>query len=171
MDATIRIGDEERAVRVLRASGRRLRIAFDGGEPVSVRVRRLADGELALEQEDGGVLIRTRLAGLASGDERTLWVEGRLVRARRVEADGGSEAEEAAGLSATIPSVVLEVLVAAGDEVREGQKLLLLESMKMVIPILAPHDGQIAELHCAEGDSVAPGVPLLAFQHDAGREA
>ena len=42
-----------------------------------------------------------------------------------------------------------------------GDRLILLESMKMIIPIVAPADGVVQAIHCVAGDSVAPGVPLI----------
>lgn len=54
--------------------------------------------------------------------------------------------------------------MAVGDTVEAGDKLILLESMKMVIPIHAPHDGRVAKILCAPGDSVAAGVPLLEIE-------
>ncbi len=57
-----------------------------------------------------------------------------------------------------------QILVAVGDLVEPGDKLILLESMKMVIPILAPHGGRVSHIHCAPGDSVPAGVPLLEIE-------
>ena len=49
---------------------------------------------------------------------------------------------------------VWRVLVAEGDQVDEGDTLVILESMKMEIPVLAETAGTIAKLHVAEGDVV-----------------
>ena len=61
-----------------------------------------------------------------------------------------------AELTATVWKVVAEVgaTVAAGDE------LLILESMKMEIPVTAPEAGTLAEMRVGEGDSVAEGDVL-----------
>jgi len=45
--------------------------------------------------------------------------------------------------------------------VAAGDKLILLESMKMVIPIVSPRDGIVARVLCAPGESVPAGVPLV----------
>ncbi|MCZ7668641.1 MAG: acetyl-CoA carboxylase biotin carboxyl carrier protein subunit [Chloroflexi bacterium] len=63
-----------------------------------------------------------------------------------------------------MPAVVSEILVKTGDEVAEGDRLILLESMKMVIPIVAPHSGVVTQINCVAGESVPAGVPLLALQ-------
>jgi biotin carboxyl carrier protein len=54
--------------------------------------------------------------------------------------------------------------VAAGDEVKKGQRLLVLEAMKMEHALTAPVDGQIAELLVAAGDQVAEDAKLLVIE-------
>jgi acetyl-CoA carboxylase biotin carboxyl carrier protein len=49
---------------------------------------------------------------------------------------------------------VWKVLVAEGDHVDEGDTLVILESMKMEIPVLAEDGGTVTKLHVAEGDVV-----------------
>ena len=49
---------------------------------------------------------------------------------------------------------VWKVLVSEGDHVDDGDTLVILESMKMEIPILAEESGTITKLHVAEGDVV-----------------
>jgi acetyl-CoA carboxylase biotin carboxyl carrier protein len=49
---------------------------------------------------------------------------------------------------------VWRVLVAEGDQVAEGDTLVILESMKMEIPVLAEEAGTVTKLHVAEGDVV-----------------
>ena len=52
---------------------------------------------------------------------------------------------------------VWKVVVAAGDQVSDGDTLVILESMKMEIPVLAESDGTVAEIAVAEGDVVQEG--------------
>jgi acetyl-CoA carboxylase biotin carboxyl carrier protein len=49
---------------------------------------------------------------------------------------------------------VWRVVVAEGDQVSEGDTLVILESMKMEIPVLAEDSGKVTKLHVAEGDVV-----------------
>jgi acetyl-CoA carboxylase biotin carboxyl carrier protein len=49
---------------------------------------------------------------------------------------------------------VWRVVVAEGDQVSEGDTLVILESMKMEIPVLAEESGTVTKLHVAEGDVV-----------------
>ncbi len=52
---------------------------------------------------------------------------------------------------------VWKVLVAAGDTVADGDTLVILESMKMEIPVVAEESGMITELKVAEGDVIHEG--------------
>ncbi len=56
---------------------------------------------------------------------------------------------------------VLKVVAAEGEHVEEGDTLVLLESMKMEIPVLAEGSGVVAKVHVAEGD-VIQGGDLIA---------
>jgi acetyl-CoA/propionyl-CoA carboxylase biotin carboxyl carrier protein len=76
----------------------------------------------------------------------------------------GGEGGVVNGLEAPMPGTVLLVHVADGDAVREGDVLVVLESMKMELSIAAPHDGVVDGLAVAPGDRVALRQPLLAVQ-------
>ena len=52
---------------------------------------------------------------------------------------------------------VWKVVAAEGDQVEDGDTLVILESMKMEIPVLAEEAGALAKLHVAEGDVVQEG--------------
>ena len=137
--------------------GERIRVAVDGGDPAELTI---------VEQNDQMTVARLgnrllRFATHRQGDKRQLWLDGATVHYERVQKRAAGAAASAGSLSASIPAVVTDVLVAVGDQVSAGQKLILLESMKMVIPIQASADGEVKAIHCAEGESVQPGVPLV----------
>jgi biotin carboxyl carrier protein len=67
---------------------------------------------------------------------------------------GGAVADE---IRAEMVANVWKVVVAAGDQVSDGDTLVILESMKMEIPVLAESDGTIAEIAVNEGDVVQEG--------------
>jgi 3-methylcrotonyl-CoA carboxylase alpha subunit len=73
----------------------------------------------------------------------------------------GPGAGAAASLTAPMPGTVVKVLVEEGQEVKEGQLLLVLEAMKMEQPVSAPHAGVIHSLPFGEG-SLVPGGAVLA---------
>ena len=52
---------------------------------------------------------------------------------------------------------VWKVVTTEGDQVEDGDTLVILESMKMEIPVLAEEAGTVAKLHVAEGDVVQEG--------------
>ena len=68
------------------------------------------------------------------------------------------------GLTAPMPGNVLATHVSAGDEVREGQLLLILEAMKMQHRITAPFDGSVKEMHAVAGDQVDNGALLVLLE-------
>jgi acetyl-CoA carboxylase biotin carboxyl carrier protein len=59
-----------------------------------------------------------------------------------------------AEIRAEMVANVWKVLVSEGDQVDEGDTLVILESMKMEIPVLAESPGIVTKLHVAEGDVV-----------------
>ena len=74
------------------------------------------------------------------------------------------EAEAAGGrLTAPMPGKVVAVLASAGQEVKKGDPLVIMEAMKMEHTIAAPSDGLVEEVLYQVGDQVADGAPLLAF--------
>lgn len=64
---------------------------------------------------------------------------------------------------APLPGLIREVLVSEGDQVKKGQKIMVLEAMKMENEINADSDGTITSLLVAKGDSVQGGDPLATI--------
>lgn len=58
---------------------------------------------------------------------------------------------------------VWKVLVRQGDSVKAGEEIVILESMKMEIPLVAGADGVVADLAVAEGDAVVEGQLLFTI--------
>ena len=142
--------------------GDQVRITRDG-HTVEARLLYRDGPYFVLEYQDAqGRPKRLRAAGLIDGDRRQLWVEGRMLRYERArERAAHTQTAEAASLSPSIPAVVTEVLVRPGDRVAAGQRLILLESMKMVMPIQAPYTAEVVRLNCQVGDAVQPGMQLV----------
>ncbi len=57
-------------------------------------------------------------------------------------------------VTASVPGKVLKVVAAAGQAVKAGDSIVILESMKMEIPVVAPQDGTVASIDTTEGASV-----------------
>jgi 3-methylcrotonyl-CoA carboxylase alpha subunit len=76
-------------------------------------------------------------------------------------AHAGESGAEGGRLTAPMPGKVISFAVKAGDAVKKGQPLAVMEAMKMEHTIAAPQDGTVAELLFAPGDQVAEGAELL----------
>ena len=137
----LRLDDTESVVEVLSAQNGRVYAVVDG---------EAATAELALD--DSAVLI-------SLGGESY-----RLAKPPPPDVDGvgpgGTEAP-GASLTAPMPGTVVRVLVDEGQEVEEGQLLLVLEAMKMEQPVAAPHAGRVVSLPYDEG-ALVPGGAVLA---------
>ena len=64
-------------------------------------------------------------------------------------------------LTAPMPARVVKVLVHPGDNVRKGDTLVLLEAMKMELPVRALDDARIVAVHCRDGELVQAEAPLV----------
>jgi acetyl-CoA/propionyl-CoA carboxylase biotin carboxyl carrier protein len=129
-----------------------------GGASWGLRTWRLGEGRLWVEL-DG--LARTYAVARAG---HAVWLgrDGHQLEAR-IERRARSEAAALAGsLEAPMPGKVLAVEVAEGEEVAEGDVLMVLESMKMELQITAPSAGVVEGLRRSTGDRVSQGEPLLS---------
>ncbi|MBO7069957.1 MAG: acetyl-CoA carboxylase biotin carboxyl carrier protein subunit, partial [Bacteroidales bacterium] len=62
-----------------------------------------------------------------------------------------------------LPGVIIEVSVKEGQAVKAGQKVAVLEAMKMENEISAPKDGTITAIHVHKGDSILEGAPIVSL--------
>ena len=141
---SLRLGEREAGVEVLSLREARLSAVVDGG---AVTCGFVASGE-GFEVSLGGV-------GYFIG------------RASPPRVDALAGASGGASLTAPMPGTVARVLVGEGDEVREGQTLLVLEAMKMEQPVAAPHAGKVLSMPFPEGSLVPGGVVLAEVEESA----
>jgi biotin carboxyl carrier protein len=161
----VRLNGQEREIEV-RRQGDDFLVTREGKKrEVSLLHRDGVYFVLGYEEADGTYRL-VRAAGHVAGHKRQLWVNGRSLTYERVaERTSGPSGDDAGGsLSSAIPAVVAQVLVKVDDVVAAGQKLILLESMTMVIPIQAPYEGRIVRVNYAAGEAVPPGAPLVELE-------
>jgi 3-methylcrotonyl-CoA carboxylase alpha subunit len=109
---------------------------------------------------------RLTLAVYRVGDQVSVFSADGSAQATVVDtlAHAGEGHKEAGRLTAPMPGKVIAYLVKAGDAIKTGQPLAVLEAMKMEHTIAAPRDGTVAELLFAPGDQVSEGGELLTLE-------
>jgi 3-methylcrotonyl-CoA carboxylase alpha subunit len=150
---------DEQRLEAVRAGPGRFKITA-GGEMSVVEVLYYGDGRIrALIDEE------SLEAGILLGPEEVLIsLRGEthtLHKPQPPAVDDTGPGADAASLTAPMPGTVVKVLVEEGQEVEEGQLLLVLEAMKMEQPVSAPHAGVVHSLPFDEG-SLVPGGAVLA---------
>jgi acetyl/propionyl-CoA carboxylase alpha subunit len=128
-------------------------------------VTRIGDGVYRVEGEGSEEIVY--VAG-PPNDRWAFW-NGRVFRGDFGDADrsqraGHARAGSRHSLSAPMPATVIKVHVSAGDAVKKGDTVVLLEAMKMELPIRAPGDAVVAAVHCREGELVQADAPLVDLQ-------
>lgn len=119
----------------------------------------LGDGRLVVD-ENGA----RRIAWTAVDGPRTwVFLDGRtfVVEAARSPRRGAAHRDDETALSSPMPAMVVAVNVTPGQQVTQGDVLVMLEAMKMELPIRAPRSAQVKTINCRPGELVQPGVPLL----------
>jgi acetyl/propionyl-CoA carboxylase alpha subunit len=128
-------------------------------EPRILAVRPLGDRRYLVTLADG----TQRVAFAARGDGG-IWVflHGRTFLIPDAASPARSAGrDDAAALAAPMPATVVAVNVEPGASVSHGDVLVVLEAMKMELPIKAPRDGRVRRILCRAGELVQPGSPLL----------
>ena len=69
-----------------------------------------------------------------------------------------------ADIEAHITGTVWKIEVKVGDTVEEGDTVVVLESMKMEMPVESEDEGTVAEIRCEEGQAVSEGDTLVVLQ-------
>ena len=106
------------------------------------------------------------IAYAVAGRETWAFVDGRTFVVSDT-ADGSprrSRIDEQAALTAPMPATVLKINVAAGQAVKQNDVLMVLEAMKMELPIRSPRDGVVKAIRCEAGELVQPGTTLLELE-------
>ena len=78
-----------------------------------------------------------------------------------------SRIDEQGALTAPMPATVLKISVATGQQIKRNDVVMVLEAMKMELPIRSPRDGVVKAIHCQAGELVQPGTMLLELEGKA----
>jgi biotin carboxyl carrier protein len=119
-------------------------------------------GEWRLVGDEGAARV------FVAGPPESPWVffNGRVYAPEVTDASQPRRARsvDSGALSAPMPATVRSVLVTPGATVAAGQTLIVLEAMKMELPLRAPVAGTITRVDCGVGDLVQPGTPLVELK-------
>jgi len=99
-----------------------------------------------------------------NGQPREVFVTDRSLDAVAIKARPKAEVGNAKHIAAPMPGSIVGVVVAPGDEVVAGQKLLALEAMKMETTLYAERDGKVAEVLVRPGTQVDGGDLVIRFE-------
>ncbi len=86
---------------------------------------------------------------------------GPVVKKKRT---GSGKKKKSGTVSANIPGKIVTIEVEVGQEVSEGQVILILEAMKMQNEIQAPVSGTVTSINCEEGQSIEANIPLVVIE-------
>jgi biotin carboxyl carrier protein len=128
-----------------------------------VRIERIADG--AYRVDDEGRMHTVFVAGPPG--RRWAFHDGRVYREESLTQTPGAPArppDAALPLTAPMPATVLKILALPGAAVSRGDTLIILEAMKMELPLRASADGVVVAVHCREGELVQPETVLVELR-------
>ena len=114
--------------------------------------------------KDGDRQVRVAVAT----DAARVWVflEGRVWTIERASSNAprAGKSRGDASVMSPMPATVVAIHAAPGQTVNEGETLIVLEAMKMELPIKAPRSGVVKAVNCAKGELVQPGINLLELE-------
>jgi biotin carboxyl carrier protein len=166
----VEIAGAEHDVAVESLGGSRYRLTHDGRTRI-VDARRLQSA-WSLVPDGGGPAQLVDVEGAPPELTIVVAIDGmplpvRVSDARRRIAGNGTSRRAPSGPSlvkSPIPGKVVKVMVRAGDQVKGGQGLIVVEAMKMENELRAPRDGRVASVSAAEGTAVESGQTLATLE-------
>jgi 3-methylcrotonyl-CoA carboxylase alpha subunit len=107
---------------------------------------------------------RRRVAVASDASATWVFVDGQVARIEdesRATTAGRPRGRGASDVMSPMPATVVAINARPGQQVTAGETVIVLEAMKMELPIKAPRSGVVTAVHCARGDLVQPGVTLV----------
>jgi len=122
-------------------------------------------GAFVVTDEGAGRFLVDDSSAAAAGVGDVVWVslDGHVFEFQVTQDAGAARpaSRDQDALSPPMSATVVRVAVRPGTTVQAGDTLIVLEAMKMELPIRAPRAGTIRAIHCREGDLVQPGTVLV----------
>jgi len=129
------------------------------GKEFNVAINKVEDS--VAEVEVNGIAYQVEM-------EKTVKVAPVIVRpvvtASAPVASASAAVGAAGAIKSPLPGVILDINIKVGDVVKTGQKVAMLEAMKMENVINADHDGKVTEIKVNKGDSVLEGADLIIIE-------
>lgn len=91
-------------------------------------------------------------------------VEKKVVLPPPVQKKQETKDELQDALRSPLPGTIVEIIAKAGDTVKEGDPLIVLEAMKMDNKLTAERDGKVKSILVSEGEVVKENTPLITFE-------
>jgi biotin carboxyl carrier protein len=101
-------------------------------------------------------------------DKIRFYRNAQIIEISKISFDTLNTASSANTLTALMPGKIIAINAVAGDAVKAGDTLIIMEAMKMEMALDAPRDGVIAKINAAVDALVADGDILLALETDSG---
>jgi biotin carboxyl carrier protein len=112
--------------------------------------------------DDDGRQVRV---GVAEDTQATwVFVAGYTWRLEKIAGRPRAKGRGDGSVMSPMPATVVAINVTPGHAVNEGDTVIVLEAMKMELPIKAPRSGVVKAVHCSKGELVQPGVNLLEIE-------
>ena len=143
-----KINGKDYAVAIGEADGKMLTVNVNGAD-------------YQVELENAPVAAPASATAVAAGNTPTAAnnkVNASVVMSPAAAASGAGEK-----VNSPLPGVIVEVSVKEGQAVKAGQKVAVLEAMKMENEIPAPKDGTVTAIHVSKGDSILEGAPVVTI--------
>lgn len=131
-------------------------------DAASLTVKDASGGRLTIEASDGAWTVDTA----ELGDSIWIGIEGYALEFQIDRTTGRvpSAARDLDALTPPMSATVVRIQVRVGDHVEAGDTLVVLEAMKMELPIRAPRASTVRAIHCAEGQLVQQGAMLVELE-------
>jgi len=165
MAVEIKLGDRVAWVNLLKQEGNILEVEVDGNK-YKVDLMHTADGTFSILESGHSYDIElvpntpkkyTAYTLYETYDVEVIDAEARYLQNRNANGTGSGESS----ISSPMPGKVVKVLVEEGDEVKEGDTIIIISAMKMESEYKAPRDGVIKKVHVKNEDTVDGNQVLI----------